>query len=137
MVNLCFTDPEQVKIFLYLLGYFCVFFPGSQIISAILSKFTKDFENDESGLKGAGKMIGIIERILVITFVFINEASAISMIFAAKSIVRFSDASNNRKFAEYYLIGTLASISFSLLVGTMISYLVKNHLFTIFILLDP
>ena len=82
-------------------------------------------------------MIGIIERILVITFVFINEASAISMIFAAKSIVRFSDASNNRKFAEYYLIGTLASISFSLLVGTMISYLVKNHLFTIFILLDP
>ena len=40
----------------------------------------------------------------------------ITVIFAAKSIARFNEL-KDRKMAEYYLIGTLLSITFALLAG--------------------
>ncbi len=42
--------------------------------------------------------------------------TAITVIFAAKSIARFNEL-KDRKMAEYYLIGTLLSITFALLAG--------------------
>ena len=71
---------------------------------------------DDSGIKGAGFTIGIFERILIFTFVLTNQYSAISIIFAAKSIARFREL-DKRDFAEYYLLGTFTSITFALIVG--------------------
>jgi len=42
--------------------------------------------------------------------------TAITVIFAAKSIAKFNEL-KDRKMAEYYLIGTLLSITFALLAG--------------------
>jgi len=42
--------------------------------------------------------------------------TAITVIFAAKSIARFNEL-KDRKMAEHYLIGTLLSITFALLAG--------------------
>ena len=42
--------------------------------------------------------------------------TVITVIFAAKSIARFNEL-KDRKMAEYYLIGTLLSITFALLAG--------------------
>ncbi|MDI6902827.1 MAG: hypothetical protein QMC77_03740 [Methanocellales archaeon] len=68
------------------------------------------------GLKGAGMVIGVIERIIVLTFVLVDQYTAITVIFAAKSIARFNEL-KDRKMAEYYLIGTLLSIAFAMIVG--------------------
>jgi len=43
---------------------------------------------------------------------------------AAKSIARFQEL-KERKFAEYYLIGTLSSILFAMLVGIFASWLLS------------
>lgn len=67
----------------------------------------------------AGRIIGMLERILIYLFVIEGEFSAIAFILAAKSFARFKDL-ENKGFAEYVLIGTLLSsflaISFALLI---------------------
>lgn len=54
----------------------------------------------------------------------LGQYSAIAFVFAAKSIVRFGET-KERKFAEYYLIGTMSSILFALLTGIATAYLRK------------
>ncbi|OYD14689.1 hypothetical protein CH333_03285 [candidate division WOR-3 bacterium JGI_Cruoil_03_44_89] len=87
---------------------------GHFIVRGILKKFSLP----ETGFKGAGAVIGILERIFTLTLVLINQYASVALIFTAKSITRFEDL-KNRKFAEYYLIGTLSSILFSVLVGIL------------------
>jgi hypothetical protein len=73
-------------------------------------------------LNEAGKWIGIFERILVFTFVVSGHFEGIGFLIAAKSILRFNDIKGNeaRKEAEYILIGTLMSFSFSILIGLLV-----------------
>ncbi|MCX6844848.1 MAG: hypothetical protein NTX53_21510 [candidate division WOR-3 bacterium] len=68
------------------------------------------------GLRRAGTVIGILERLFTVTLVILGQYAAITILFAAKSIVRFGET-KERHFAEYYLIGTLASILFALLTA--------------------
>lgn len=63
---------------------------------------------------GAGAMIGSLERILSALFLFQGQYAAIGLIYTAKSIARYKQIEENKRFAEYYLIGTLYSILFVL-----------------------
>lgn len=83
-----------------------------------ISKFA---EGNES-LKDAGKYIGILERLLVFTFVILNHWEAVGFLITAKSVLRFGDLreSKERKLTEYVLIGTL--ISFGIAIGTGILF---------------
>ena len=67
-----------------------------------------------------GRIIGILERMLLLTLVLVDQWGALGLVMAAKSIARFEDL-KRRAFSEYYLIGTLAS----LLVATLSGLLVK------------
>ncbi len=60
-----------------------------------------------------GRIIGFLERILIFFFVLESHFSAIGFILAAKGITRFREL-EQRRFAEYFLIGTLLS---SILAG--------------------
>ena len=57
-----------------------------------------------------GEAIGIIERLLIVTFVLVGAESAIGLVIAAKTLARFKQL-DDRDFAEYYLLGTLASVA--------------------------
>jgi hypothetical protein len=57
---------------------------------------------------GMGRLIGVLERLLVVLFAFEQAWAGLGMLLAAKSIARFKDL-EKRPFAEYYLIGTLTS----------------------------
>lgn len=63
-----------------------------------------------------GKMIGYIERLLVILLTMAGAYSAIAFIIAAKSIARFKQL-DDRNWAEYFLLGTLTSILLGVLIG--------------------
>jgi len=80
-------------------GYFFVSIVGAYLIKFILKRYEKDV--GMSGLKSAGMVIGIAERIIVLTLVLVNHFTAITIIFAAKSIARFNEL-KNRKMSEYY-----------------------------------
>ncbi|MCK4397818.1 MAG: hypothetical protein KAV25_02370 [Methanophagales archaeon] len=105
------------KIAVVISAYIIVSIIGAYFIKLMLRRYEKEVET--SGLRGAGMAIGIAERIMVLTFVLVDQYTAITVIFAAKSIARFNEL-KDRKMAEYYLIGTLASITFALLVGIVV-----------------
>lgn len=56
-----------------------------------------------------GRVIGILERLFTLTLVLMNQWAALGLLVAAKSLARFKDL-EDRKLAEYYLVGTLVSL---------------------------
>jgi hypothetical protein len=57
-----------------------------------------------------GATIGVLERILIVLFVLTGSEAAIGFVVAAKTLARFR-LLDDRDFAEYYLLGTLASVA--------------------------
>lgn len=92
---------------------------GTAIVRRVLENYpqvlprTGEGEADEYAM---GRTIGHLERFLVFTFVLLGEWGALGFVVAAKSIARFRELSSQR-FADYYLIGTLTSISVALATG--------------------
>jgi uncharacterized protein DUF3307 len=60
-----------------------------------------------------GATIGVLERLLIVTFVLTGSTVAIGFVIAAKTLARFKQL-DDRGFAEYYLLGTLASVGVAL-----------------------
>ena len=60
-----------------------------------------------------GATIGVLERLLIVAFVLTGSTAAIGFVVAAKTLARFKQL-DDRDFAEYYLLGTLASVSVAL-----------------------
>ena len=56
-----------------------------------------------------GHVIGILERLFTLTLILMNQWAALGLLVAAKSLARFKDL-EERKLAEYYLVGTLVSL---------------------------
>ena len=63
-----------------------------------------------------GRLIGILERALVLTLVLLGQYGALGFVVAAKALARFRGL-DDRDFAEYFLIGTLASLLHAVVVG--------------------
>lgn len=74
---------------------------------------------EETEYKNAGKLIGILERILVVILVMLNQYAAVGIIFAAKSLTRYDKIIKDPSFAEYYLVGTLLSLLIA--IGAVLS----------------
>jgi hypothetical protein len=73
-----------------------------------------------------GRAIGALERALALTLVLLGEYGAVGWIIAAKSLARFK-ALEDREFAEYFLIGTLASFLLAVLAGVGVRILLLKH----------
>lgn len=65
-----------------------------------------------------GATIGALERLLIVTFVLTRTEAAIGFVVAAKTLARFKQL-DDRGFAEYYLLGTLASVAVALFSGLL------------------
>jgi hypothetical protein len=63
-----------------------------------------------------GATIGILERLLIVAFMLTGADAAVGFVIAAKTIARFR-LLDDRDFAEYYLLGTLGSVSVAILTG--------------------
>ena len=85
-----------------------------------------DFQ-PSSGIPNAGRLIGQLERALILFLVIAGVPSGIGFLIAAKSILRFGEVKEpkNRKMAEYVLIGTLASFAFAVPVAYGVAELIK------------
>lgn len=66
-----------------------------------------------------GKIIGYIERLLVLLLTFYSAYPAIGFIVAAKSIARFKQM-DDRDWAEYFLLGTLTSMFIGITLGILL-----------------
>ncbi|AXI10300.1 DUF3307 domain-containing protein [Oceanobacillus sp. 143] len=66
-----------------------------------------------------GRTIGYIERLLVLILTYYAAYPAIAFIITAKSIARFKQM-EDRDFAEYFLLGTLLSMLFGIVLGLVV-----------------
>lgn len=109
-----------------IIGYMLVLKPSSILIGMFIRGWTPSNSMQLQGMPNAGKWIGYIERVLVLTFVITGNIAAVGFLLAAKSIFRFGDLNKAKeiKITEYVLLGTLASFSIALLVGFAINILI-------------
>jgi hypothetical protein len=94
--------------------------PSSVFIGKVTKKWSHALGSDgKSGLKDAGTWIGIMERLLIFTFITMNVINAVGFLLAAKSIFRFGDLKDdiNHKKTEYIIIGTFISFTIAIAIG--------------------
>ena len=72
-----------------------------------------------------GRLIGDLERFLVIVTVAVQAYPAMGFIVAAKGLIRIREF-ENRNFAEYFLVGTLASVIVAFVLGLLVRETILN-----------
>ncbi|WP_296050537.1 DUF3307 domain-containing protein [uncultured Alteromonas sp.] len=115
--------------FAVITGYLLVLRPVSIIIRQVLAPWStameadKPAEQSETSLQAAGQNIGYLERVLVFTFILLNQFAAIGFLLAAKSVFRFGDLrqSEDKKLTEYVMLGTLTSFALTIAIGLLVS----------------
>lgn len=96
--------------------------PVSITINKTLYKYQPTtVAEEEKGHPGAGSLIGILERLIILMMLAQNQYGAIGLVLTAKSIARYNKITENPQFSEYYLLGTLLSM---LLVIVTFSFIV-------------
>jgi len=70
-------------------------------------------------LPRGGRLIGKLERLLILMLVLAGEPDGIGFLIAAKSILRFNELAGeaDRHVSEYVIIGTLASFAWAIAAG--------------------
>lgn len=107
-----------------LTGYLLVLNPSSVFIRMALERITNGFSTSGS-IPAAGHSIGLLERILMLTFILMGEYAGVGFLLAAKSIFRFGDlrVSEEKQLTEYVMLGTLLSVTVTLFIGLTINFL--------------
>ncbi|MGO2477704.1 MAG: DUF3307 domain-containing protein [Pseudoalteromonas sp.] len=110
-----------------LCGYLLVLNPSAVFIRMMLERITSGFSTTGS-LPAAGQSIGMLERVLMLSFILLDQFAGVGFLLAAKSVFRFGDlsASKDKKLTEYVMLGTLLSVTVTLFIGLAVSYLAKS-----------
>ena len=117
-------QSAQDKILLLAVIYVVVVFGGGFLVRYLILPLWKGSpgeprrEYDE--VVNAGLYIGWLERFLVLTAIVMQSPGTVGLIFAAKSIARYPELKSPGRFAEYFLIGTLLSISIAIVGGVIL-----------------
>jgi hypothetical protein len=104
-------------------GLVAAVFLGGSVVAWLLRPFTKDLGTRQEaselrGLADAGRYIGWFERAVLFAFVIGGEPEAAAVALAAKSFARFPALREHQAgFAEYFLIGSLASVAVAVAVA--------------------
>lgn len=115
----------SAPVLLVVLAYLLVLLPLSVVVSLGLAPWIKEIrqlESENESLTKAGAMIGYLERVLILTFVLLNQYTAIGFVLALKTAFRFKDTDDRRK-AEYMMMGTFLSFSLTIGIGLGVRYL--------------
>ena len=112
----------SLKVWGIVLAYILMLKPSSVLLSLFLGRWAPSSQNTQS-LPNAGKWIGYIERVLILTFVLIGNVESVGFLLAAKSVFRFGELNKAKEIrtTEYVLIGTLASFTIAILTGLAVS----------------
>jgi len=120
------TNP---LVYLYACAYVAVVFGGGYLVQKVTQSFLATMQSNltelKPGLPNAGKYIGWVERILILTFILSGYEAAVGFLLAAKALVRYPEIKEDTRghFAEYFLVGTLTSVGLALIAGIAVNKL--------------
>ena len=106
-------------------------FVSGVIIKLLMGKWKLVNADDSESQINIGKIIGIIERFLIVIFIIVEMPEGIGFLLAAKSIFRFGDLRNaeDKKRTEYILLGTLMSFTLAIVIGLGLRFFLTSSLF--------
>ena len=119
----------SLKFWLVATTFIAVLKPTSILLKLFLENEKWIPNNDTfSGLPNAGKWIGYLERILILTFIYTGNVMGVGFLLAAKSIFRFGELNRTKdiKTTEYVLIGTFSSFTIAILLAFVAQWLHGN-----------
>ena len=119
-LNILISNNTSIKLYIYVSSIIFLLNGSTDLVRAVLTKVKIKDEKMEKD--NTGKLIGNIERVLLFLFILFDSLAAIGFVIAAKSIARFEEL-KDKKFAEYYLIGTLTSTLIAIFTGKFVIYL--------------
>src|SRR5258708_28990349 len=103
--------------------YIAVMFGGGYIVRSLVKPLTKQdmsvLGETSNEMQNAGMYIGWLERFVVLTALVLQSPATVGLILTAKSIARYPEMKSVR-FAEYFLIGTLLSMSLGIVGGLIL-----------------
>lgn len=115
-------------VLLILLGYIFILQEATLFIQLVLKSIsavpeaaTPEEQPDTRELE-RGKIIGILERSFYYFLILSNNFGGIAIIIALKSLARFKEL-DRKRFAEYFLIGSLLSLAAAAVPATLIRLL--------------
>src|SRR5690606_10091342 len=114
-----FDIDLNFKYILIITGYLVCLKPANIFIKEVV-KSTETQVSSDNEMPNAGKVIGVLERILTLTFIIISQYSAVGFLIAAKSILRYGN--NETLKTEYILIGTMLSFGIAVIAGIIINF---------------
>ncbi|MGR3809157.1 DUF3307 domain-containing protein [Jiulongibacter sp. NS-SX5] len=98
--------------------------PTNIIIRELFKLYEVEATADTDELPKGGRLIGTLERWLVLIFVVTSHFSAIGFLIAAKSILRYKDTDTLK--TEYVLIGTMLSFGSAIALGFGLLHLLSQ-----------
>ena|SRR5205809_5962031 len=105
-------------------AYFFVTWPAGYLVGQLTKKWRTNL-TDSEGLANAGKWIGILERIMILTLALFQQYESVGLLIAAKGIIRFNENDRTEQKTEYLVIGTLISITVAIVAGLIVTRLVS------------
>ena len=123
--------PDLVQGMIFASGFLATVHGGGEAIRRFVEPFDAELKNAgvtaHQGLKQGGYVIGCLERTLVFIFVLADQLTAVGVLIAAKSVLRFGEIKDagQRKTAEAIIIGTFASFGWALVAASLTARLLK------------
>ncbi|HEY3435394.1 MAG TPA: hypothetical protein VGK41_07050 [Solirubrobacterales bacterium] len=126
--GLPFGFVERVSVDQFVLGLSATLFltaSANQIVRLVLGAAAIHWEKGEEKLAG-GRVLGPLERLIVAAIVLAGDPAAAAIVVAAKGLLRFPDlrsegeVSGPDSVTEYFLIGTLTSLSVAAVLAVLV-----------------
>jgi hypothetical protein len=111
---------EMTTAALYVSAFVFAHEGGNAIVRGVLPEEGPESTGDDLE---AGSLIGSLERWIVLLLGLAGRWESVALVVAAKSVARFEEL-KKRAFAEYFLVGTLASVLVAIVLVVVVSVLV-------------
>lgn len=102
---------------------FSVWHSGN-LVSGVLSKegILPSKPAEEKASLRHGRLIGYLERLLIVVLIVQNSYEGLGFLIAAKGLIRSKELVDNRELVEYFLVGSLLSVLCAVAIGLFVRF---------------
>ena len=117
LVNFGGSPQTVTNLLVVSIGFLLTAFESNYLVLSLLKSYSAGIGGRDDGgtTLQMGRLIGILERTILYILIITGNLSTIGFIIAAKAVARFKEL-EDKEFAEYFLVGTLASVGITLVV---------------------
>ncbi len=122
----------DVRVYALVAGFITCVWAGAVVVGRVVGPLTPHLEDllkqPRPGLLSAGRAIGLLERTLVFVAILLRFEALVGLVIAAKAILRLPESreGGGRELSEYYLVGSLASVSWAVVTTVLVRWIVQG-----------